>query len=391
MKLAVYTDYAYSRVDGEVYAERAFAIFLGRLRSAFESLVLVGRLRPDGGQARYPVPAGVELAGLPYYEKLSEPGRALGALARSVSTFWQVAGQVDCVWLLGPHPLAIVFVVLAAARRRRIVLGVRQNLPVYVRSRHPGRRSLHVAASLLELIFRLLARRLPVVVVGPELAHNYRHSEQLLEIVVSLISEDEIVAPEAALARPYDGELMALVVSRLEREKNPLLLADVLAAANREAQRWRLVVCGEGDLSEALIRKLAESGQGARSQVLGYVAFGPDLLELYRRSHVLLHLSSTEGLPQVLLEAFAAGLPVVASDVGGIRGAVGPAAVLVGPDDVAGAAAALNRLATDFELRERMIRAGIEYVADRTIAAESGRLTAFLAGQAPGRSGHRAG
>jgi glycosyltransferase involved in cell wall biosynthesis len=43
----------------------------------------------------------------------------------------------------------------------------------------------------------------------------------------------------------------------------------------------------------------------------------------YRSSHFLLHTSWTEGLPKVLIEAFAAVLPVVATDVGGIREAVG--------------------------------------------------------------------
>ena len=51
------------------------------------------------------------------------------------------------------------------------------------------------------------------------------------------------------------------------------------------------------------------------------------LLALYRSAHVLLHVSWTEGLPQVLFEAFAAGLPVVATDVGGVAEAAGDGAL----------------------------------------------------------------
>ena len=55
-------------------------------------------------------------------------------------------------------------------------------------------------------------------------------------------------------------------------------------------------------------------------------------------SDVFLHVSWTEGVPQVLFEAFAAGLPVVATDVGGVAQAVDGAALLVAPGDALAAA-----------------------------------------------------
>ena len=75
------------------------------------------------------------------------------------------------------------------------------------------------------------------------------------------------------------------------------------------------------------------------------------LLDLYRSSHAFLHVSWTEGLPQTLFEAFAAGLPVVATAVGGVPAAVGDAALLVEPGDADPPAAELLRLAGDEALR----------------------------------------
>jgi glycosyltransferase involved in cell wall biosynthesis len=167
-------------------------------------------------------------------------------------------------------------------------------------------------------------------------------------------------------------------VGRLEPEKNPLLMADVLARLDAGRARWRLVVCGEGPMGAPLARRLEELGMGERAELRGYVPFGPALLELYRGCHALLHVSFTEGLPQVLLEAFAAGLPVVATDVGGIREAVGDAALLVPPDDPAAAAEALAKIAADAELRARLVRAGNRYVRRRTIDVEVSRLASFL-------------
>src|SRR5262249_54859450 len=56
-------------------------------------------------------------------------------------------------------------------------------------------------------------------------------------------------------------------------------------------------------------------------ELLGYVPLDDGLLDVYRTSHVFLHVSWTEGLPQVLFEASAAGTPVVATDTGGVGAA----------------------------------------------------------------------
>ena len=103
------------------------------------------------------------------------------------------------------------------------------------------------------------------------------------------------------------------------------------------------------------------------------------LLDLYRESHALLHVSWTEGLPQILFEAFAAGLPVVATAVGGVTEAAGDAALLIPPGDPEAAAEALERVAADAELREQLVRAGLERARAVTLEAESERLARFIA------------
>jgi glycosyltransferase involved in cell wall biosynthesis len=378
VRLAVYTDYTYQRVDGAVYAERAFALFLAGLRARCERLILVGRLSPSPGEARYPLGDDVELVGLPYYPRLSRPWQALRSFWRSMVDFWRCLPEVDVVWLLGPHPLAIGFAMLALVRRTRVVLGVRQDLPAYVRNRHPGRAGLIGAARVLEGAYRIMSRFLPVVTVGPELAARYGGGRAVLQITVSLISEHELISPASALARDYSDEIRLLAVGRIEREKNPLLLAEVLALLNRDEPRWRLVVCGEGQLSVDLEARLAQLGQAERASLLGYVRFGEQLRALYRDSHVLLHTSWTEGLPAVLPEAFAAGLPVVAADVGGIAAAVDGAALLVRPGAADEAARAVRAIADDDRLRERLVAAGHAYARAHTVDAEAGRLARFL-------------
>jgi glycosyltransferase involved in cell wall biosynthesis len=252
---------------------------------------------------------------------------------------------------------------------------VRQDLPRYARSKHPSRRSVHLIADLLEASWRAMALVFPAIVVGPDLARRYRRGRRVLPISVSLIHAAEVPAAGELPARSYDGELVALSVGRLEAEKNPLMLADVLA---RLDPAWRLVVCGEGPLEDDVRKRLSELGVADRAELRGYVPIDGGLAELYRGSHALLHVSWTEGVPQILFESFAAGLPVVATAVGGVAEAVGDDAVLVAPGDPEAAAEGLRRIAADESLRRRLAEGGLERLRQHTLEAECARVAEFM-------------
>jgi glycosyltransferase involved in cell wall biosynthesis len=383
MRLAVHTDYAYHRDGAGLYAERAFALFLNELARSVDSLTLRGRVDPRPGRARYQLDEAIRFVELPFYPSLTDPARAIPGMVRALRRSDAALRDVDAVWLLGPHPLGLGIALQAALRRRRIVLGVRQDLHAYVRTRHPQRRWVWAAGDVLERAWRAIGRRTAVVAVGPQVAARYADARRLLDVTISLVRADDI----SAGARPDTAgrELRVLSVGRLESEKNPLMLADVLAGLNTGGERWRLAVCGEGPMADALRDRLEALGVADQCDLLGYVPFGDPLTQQYRESDLLLHVSWTEGLPQVLFEAFAAGLPVVATDVGGIRDAVGDATLLMPPGDPDAAVAALRALAGDDARRQALAARGLEHVRAHTLEAESGRVAAFIgaAGPAP--------
>ncbi|MEA2828304.1 MAG: hypothetical protein QOG43_2743 [Actinomycetota bacterium] len=375
MRLAVYTDYIYRREDGRVYGERAFVLFLTALADHVDELTVVGRLDPRPGTWHYPLPESTRFVALPYYESLTRPHQAIGSMFRSLGRFWRVLGHVDAVWLMGPYVHSLAFAPLAVLRRRRTTLGVRQDLPALARLRS-RRRSLHLAADVLESTWRLYARRLPIVTVGPDLARNYGHARKVLPVVVSLVSERDLGAP----GRDWDGPRRILSVGRLEPEKNPLLLVDVLARLQEAGGDWHLVVCGDGPLKPDVETRAVELGVADRVELRGYVPLREGLLDVYRTAHVFLHVAWSEGLPQVLFEAFATGLPTVATAVGGVPEAVGDAALLVPPGDVEAAAVAVERLAGDAERRRRLVAAGLRLAREHTLEAETARVAAFVLG-----------
>lgn len=377
VRLAVYTDYTYRRQDGAIYAERAFALFLGRLSELLGSMLVVGKVHPESGRARYPLPRTTEFVELPYYPSLAQPLSAFTAMVRSVVVFWRMLGRVDAVWLLGPHPLALVFGLLAALRRKSVCLGVRQDFPDYVRARHPTTRWLWVSADALEYAWRALARKMPMVAVGPVLASHYPPANTL-EMSVSLIEEADIAPPEVEYRRAYEGPLQILSVGRLETEKNPLLLPSIAKLLLEDGRDWRLLICGEGSEAGELVKQCHALGVADHVDLLGYVTHDAGLRELYRESHALLHVSWTEGVPQVLFEAFAARLPVVATAVGGVEAVASGAALLVPPGDAIAAAEMLRRLCADATLRRELTDVGVERARNATVAIEVQRVAEFL-------------
>ncbi|MBS1868207.1 MAG: glycosyltransferase [Actinobacteria bacterium] len=388
MRLVVYLDQAYWETPDGVVAERAFVEFLDALAARCTRFTLLGRISPGPPRGHYRIGDRVDFRPLPGYRSAASPTAVARALPASLRRFHATLADADAVWLLGPSPLAIAFALAALARRVPVVLGVRQDLPAYARNRHPGRRAAHLAADAMEAAFRLIGRRADVVAVGDEIAAHYRRSRRVLPILVSLVPEAHVVAraPEPPGGGGRERPLTALSVGRLDEEKNPLLLADALARLRARDPRWRLVVCGDGPLAGALAERLDELGVAEHAELRGHVTFDGGLSELYRTSDALLHVSWTEGVPQVLLEAFAAGLPVVATDVGGVAAATGDAALLIPPGDADAAAAALARVGEDAALRARLAEAGIARMRDHTLEAEVARLAQFVAEAArPGR------
>jgi glycosyltransferase involved in cell wall biosynthesis len=272
---------------------------------------------------------------------------------------------------------------LARLRRREVVILVRQDTMSYFRSRLPSRRwaPLLLPLALVDAVYRVLARRAPTTVVGAQIARRYRAPrENILQMTVSLISEREI--PAEPPERRWDGEVKLLTVGRVEPEKNPLLLVEVLARlAREEPGRFTAVWAGKGRLAGEMVARADQLGVGAQLELPGFVPFGPQLMGLYREANLFVHVSHTEGVPGVVAEAMASGLPIVATDVGGVRAAVedGSAALLVPPDDPAALTEAVLKLEREPALRRRLAKQGLRLAKARSLETEARRVAEFIA------------
>jgi glycosyltransferase involved in cell wall biosynthesis len=156
-----------------------------------------------------------------------------------------------------------------------------------------------------------------------------------------------------------DDEVAILVCGRIERQKQSLILPEIAAALHAWAPlaKWRMLVVGEGSYEERLRAAILRRRIGHRLQLLGWQA---DPSEATCAADIALLPSLWEGLPRVLLEAHAAGIPTVASDIKGNREVVmEETGVLCRPKVAGDYAAALYGLMQSRPDRERMGQAAL--------------------------------
>ncbi len=160
-----------------------------------------------------------------------------------------------------------------------------------------------------------------------------------------------------------DDDLVIGCVGRYRPVKDQALLVDAVARLVPDHPDLRLVIVGEGELRPQLERQVADLGVGDRVRLHGNEA---DPRPMYGAFDVLAQASRSEGLPNVLLEAAAAGCPIVATDAGGSGEIVvdGRTGLLVPTRDVDALAAALRRMIDDRELRRRLGSEARAHVAE---------------------------
>lgn len=192
---------------------------------------------------------------------------------------------------------------------------------------------------------------------------------------------DRLRARDALGVRPSD--YVVGIVARLSRQKAHEVLFGAVAACKEAVPHLRLVVIGGGD-REAELRELAgELGIDASTTFLGIRRDVPDLLPGF---DVVCLSSIHEGVPITLIEAMAAGLPIVATDCGSVRDIVedGEQGFVVPVGDVQGFADRLRILADDEHLRTQFgksgrARAESEFRIERTAREYEDLLTELMA------------
>jgi colanic acid/amylovoran biosynthesis glycosyltransferase len=171
---------------------------------------------------------------------------------------------------------------------------------------------------------------------------------------------------------PTEGAWQFLQACRLISKKGLQTSLRAFAEFARAYPQSHFTIAGDGPLHADLQKTTIDLGIADRVTFTGFVS-QPQLRELFYRSHIFLHPSETaadgnqEGVPKSMLEAMASGLPVFATNHGGIPEAVenGVSGVLVAERDAAALAQELLAAAEDLEMLSQIAKRGAESVAEK--------------------------
>jgi glycosyltransferase involved in cell wall biosynthesis len=270
-----------------------------------------------------------------------------------------VRGRYDIVdaWL---YPNDIEVALGRLVTRTPVVMTGRRNMQAHERFGRLGR-----------LVDRVVDGRTDAVVANSRAVADYAirvHGVDPRRIHV-IHNGVERIPPMAAEHRdsirarwgvPSDG-LVVGCVGRFHPIKGHDLLLEAFAAADPRAVGAHLVLVGDGDRRPALEQQARDLGIADRVHLPGAEA---DPRGVYGAMDIAAQASRSEGMPNALLEAGAAGLPIVATAVGGTTDIIPSDAtgIVVPAGDVAAIAGGLRRLLEDGTLRDRMGAAVREHV-----------------------------
>jgi glycosyltransferase involved in cell wall biosynthesis/predicted metal-dependent phosphoesterase TrpH len=292
---------------------------------------------------------------IPFYAGLRVGVPSLPAIVETLAE-----GRYDLVHLCSPGPAGAAAAVIARTMGVPVLGSYHTELAVYtgLRSQDPG---LELAARLAIGAFYGQCRR----VLSPSPA-----SDDVLRdmgIPAGRIGRwDRGVdlrrfSPQRRVEGLLPGEITVLYAGRLTREKGADLLADAFLAARERDPRLHLVLAGGGPEEGLLSERLGE-----HATFLGWLE-GDELATAYASADIFLFASRTDTFGQVLLEAQASGLPVVAVAEGGPTSIVADGITgRLCPADADALAAVVTELAAQPLQRERLAGTALDAVGGRT-------------------------
>ncbi|MEM6710014.1 MAG: glycosyltransferase family 4 protein [Pseudomonadota bacterium] len=167
---------------------------------------------------------------------------------------------------------------------------------------------------------------------------------------------DLTLYPEPA---PPVGPVTFVLVGRMLNHKGVTEFVRAAQILCQDYPEWRFLLVGDVDPGNPSSLTTEQLEHWRRKGIIDWLGFHDDVPELLREAHVVVLPSYREGLPKTLLEASAAGRPMIATDVPGCREVIrdGMNGILVPPRDPIALANAMRRLGNSRDDRHRMGRA----------------------------------
>jgi glycosyltransferase involved in cell wall biosynthesis len=287
--------------------------------------MLVACADTTGAQAGELVPLDlpaefIELPGGVINGKLGGPWISIGNAFRAARLVRQAVRTEKNATVAGPISF-LFWLSLLVPRQVRFVYFARGDIVETVRRTLAGKVVQYPALLVLKLfrwrLCRLLSDGRAKVFVYSGILEEYysKYGAHNVYRIAPVIDESFLRSvPRPAI--PEDGPLRVLYVGRLSEEKNVAALMEACKSARAKGRPFCLTIVGFGLLEQEIKRLIQTYDLSSYVHLAGYLPGGQPLIEQYDKHDLLCLPSFTEGTPAVVVEAFARGLPVVATRVG---------------------------------------------------------------------------
>jgi phosphatidylinositol alpha-1,6-mannosyltransferase len=375
--------------DGGLWeSEGSFARYVDSLAPYFDEVVLSVPVfdRPQASGSRVRA-TNVRLAPLPYFPG---PRQFYPMLPRVYGRLKSWVAQCDVVHLRVPTPAAI-FAFRAAMSARKpvflLVVGDYEALLPHLPYRGIKKSLFRAYVAFEEWALRHMTSRVLTFVNGASLLRKHEHDGgRIIETKTTTLSEQDIAT---RIDIGSMSPMRALTVSRIDPRKGLRALPAAVEQLSAAGIELALDIVGPtigliGDDEREAIRRDAEArGVTDRVNLVGPVPLDR-LMSKYRDYDIfILPTQPGEGIPRVLLEAMANGLPIVTTDVSGITSLITHEVNgLLMADASAGAiVAAVRRLAADAPLRQRLIQGGYATARRFTLERQAAEMMRIAGGE----------
>src|SRR5688500_1034422 len=336
----------------------------------YETTLVAGQVGPEEGSMEYAVrEQGVEPLFVPALQRDIAVGADLAAVRQLRRLIRDLRPDVLHTHTAKAGALGRVAAVLAGSARPRVVVHTFHGHVLrgyFDRGRTSG--FLTVERSLARVTDRLVAVSPPVrdelVALGVAPAERFeviRLGRELDRRVEASAGAREEQRRELGLA---DDAFLVAWLGRMTSIKRVDDLLRAFASVAAAEPRAELVLAGDGPLRDELEKLAVSLGIADRAH---FVGMQRDVGRLYAAADLVALCSANEGTPVSLIEALAAGKPVVSTDVGGVSDVVrsGTSGLLVPPNDIEALADAIVLLARDDDMRASFAAAAPADVRER--------------------------
>jgi glycosyltransferase involved in cell wall biosynthesis len=207
--------------------------------------------------------------------------------------------------------------------------------------------------------------------------HKVSKKSGLAHLFYANLISDKVILPQKRTLGTGNEKIKLLVVGRLTPQKGlEYLVGAIEELVNKKGYNLICDVVGKGGEETGLKDLITQRNLHEYFRFLDHIPWGEGLFNVYQRSDLFILPSLTEGFPKTIFEAMAFGVPVIATDVGGINGIIKHKynGILVKARSTSGLTAAIHEICSQESMYSKIAENGYKTVRQFTVEVQQHKM-----------------